>query len=167
LDDLSLFLRQFEHATGLSMQVTKTRERPDFEVVREADTFGLELVKVVGSPQRKYRVLDGEPTLSDSDASDLVQMAIYDKEVKRASPGWGFPHKTILVVQLFGALARDVYRYWDETIRAEVNATGFIEIWLSDHSPVEPHGTVEIVGVKTKCRNGMHRHSMFGSKPYG
>lgn len=169
LDDLALFLRQFEHATGISIEVTGKRERPDFVVVCEGKTFGLELVKVVDSPSDRFwqSVLGGRQGMTVSEASDWVQEAIHRKDAKRASDGWGFPNDTILVVQIFGIEARDIYDYWDEMILDELRGTGFAEIWLSDHGPVEPYGTVEIVGVKTGMWDGVHRHSMFGSKPYG
>ena len=168
-DELSLFLIQHEHVTGMSTQILSRRERPDFEVLREGRVFGLELVKVVDSPRDRFwnALLIGSDKMSVSDASDRIQEAIYDKDRKRASCGWEFPNSTILVVQVIGADIQDVMRYWDETILHEVRATGFSEIWLSDHSPIEPFGTVEIIGIKTGEWAGLHRHSAFGTKPYG
>jgi hypothetical protein len=165
--DLCFFLREFEYATGITMTVKTARERPDFEVLRGGKTYGLELVRVMLSPRERLEktLLGEEEQMSDSD--DSVQMAIHNKEKKRASTGWGFPDSTILIVQLIGARGRDVFRFWDEDILEELRATGFFEIWMSDHGPLGPHGTVEIIGVKPEEWEGIHTHSKYGGKPYG
>lgn len=111
--------------------------------------------------------MNGNDEMSVSDASDRIKQAVYDKDRKRTSKGWAFTNDTILIVQVFGVNIRDVWHYWDETILDELRETGFVEIWLSDHAPVEPFGTVEIAGIKTEGCDGIHQHSMFGAKPYG
>ena len=77
------------------------------------------------------------------------------------------PDSTILVVQLIGARGRDVFGFWNDGILDELRATGFVEIWLSDYGLLGPHGTVEIIGVKPVEGEGVHPHSMHGTKPYG
>lgn len=167
--DLDLFVREHARITGIKTQVVRRRERPDFEVRRDDGTFGIELVQVVESPDKRFwrEVFDGRCEMTVSNASVAIQEAIYEKEAKRRSDGWGFPDSSILVVQLRGCSGSDVFAYWDEIILAEIGATGFVEIWLCDHSPEEPYGTVELIGLKPERWQGVHRHSMYGSKPYG
>jgi len=167
--DLDLFLREHLRITGIVTRSVCPRERPDFEVAREDGTFGLELTQVVESPDEHFarEVLSGRDEMRVADASDTIQEAIYQKEEKRKSRDWGFPMSTILVVQLRGCSGEDVFRYWDDTIIEEVSATGFVEIWLCDHSPVEPYGTVKLTGVKPIFWLGVHPHPRRGSKPYG
>lgn len=168
-NDLILFLREHERVTGIETRVIARRERPDFEVRRREKTFGMELVQVVEEPGKKFwrAVLDGRDGMIVSDASDSIQEAIYQKEKKRQSSGWAFPDATVLVVHLKDGSGKDAFAFWDEPILSALCDTGFVEIWLCDHAPEEPYGTVELIGIKPATWRGVHRHSMFGSKPYG
>ncbi|HRH96634.1 MAG TPA: hypothetical protein PLB55_11895 [Prosthecobacter sp.] len=167
--DLLLFLHEHERVTGVNTHIVSSRERPDFEVERESKIFGVELVQVVESPETRLFsvIMDGHDEMTVSDASDAIQNAIYKKEEKRVSEGWALPDNSILIVQLRQCPGEDIFHYWDDTIFDEVCGTGFAEIWLSDHTPEEPYGTVEIAGIKPARWRGVHRHSLFGTKPYG
>ena len=166
--DLLLFLREHERVTGLTTHIVELRERPDFEVERESTIFGVELVQVVKSPETRFFsvIMDGHDEMSVDDASDAIQNAIYKKEKKRVSDGWSLRDSSILIIKLRQCSGEDIFRYWDDTIFEEVCSTGFVEIWLSDHTPEEPYGTVEISGIKPERWRGVHRHSLFGTKPY-
>jgi hypothetical protein len=96
-----------------------------------------------------------------------VQETLYRKDKKRASPGWQFPKSTILVIQLIGSDGEEMAEYLDDQLMDEMAGTGFREIWISDHSPMEPYGTVQLIGVKPKRWRGVHRHRFYGTKPYG
>lgn len=167
--DLEFFLREYTRITGLNTRAVRRRERPDFEVQRDDATFGVELVQVVDSPDKRFcrTVLNGLEEMTVSDASDAIQEAIYKKETKRRSAGWEFPMASILVVQLRGCSGADVFAYWDEAILSELSGTGFLEIWLCDDGLKESYSTVELIGVKPSRWQGVHPRSMYESKPYG
>jgi hypothetical protein len=101
------------------------------------------------------------------DAALLVQEAVNIKDKKRASPGWLHPRSTIFVIQLRGSDGEKMAAYLDEQLMDEMAGTGFREIWIADYSPMEPYGEIQLIGVKPKRWRGLHRHCLYGTKPYG
>ena len=97
----------------------------------------------------------------------MVQEATYAKDEKRTSPGWHYPQSTILVIQLIGSDGEEIVTYVDDHLMNEMAETGFREIWVADYSPMEPYGTIQLIGVKPKRWRGLHRHRFYGTKPYG
>jgi hypothetical protein len=97
----------------------------------------------------------------------LVQDVAYAKDKKRASPGWHYPKFTILVIQLIGSDGDEMASYLNDQLMDEVAETGFREIWVADYSPMEPYGTIQLIGIKPKRWRGAHRHRFYGRKPYG
>jgi hypothetical protein len=71
------------------------------------------------------------------------------------------------VIQLIGSDGEEMAEYLDDQLMDEMAETGFREIWISDHSSVEPYGTVQLIGVKPKRWRGVHRHRFHGTEPYG
>ena len=73
-EDLYLFLREHARVTGIATQTVYRRERPDFEVVRDDGTFGLEMVQVVESPEQQFArsVLSRRDEMRVSDVFDAV-----------------------------------------------------------------------------------------------
>lgn len=168
--DLYLFLYEYQKITGEITEVLEASESPDFIIQKSKNVFGLELVQVVESPETRFSrfIFDGNDEIDVSDASDLIQNTIYKKEEKRKSPQWRYPNSTILVVQLRQIFAENILFYLDDAIFTELaETTGFVEIWLSDHSPEEPYNTVELLCIKPESWRGLYRHSKYGSKPYG
>jgi hypothetical protein len=166
---LEPFLDEYKHVTGVELTALTASERPDFICRRQGRRVGLEVVRAMQHPvQRRWRMILGEDGQLDGlDAALLVQEAVYAKERKRASAGWQYPDRTILVVQLLGADGEETAEYLDDQLMHEMSATGFREIWIADYSPMEPYGTVQLVGVKPKRWRGAHRHRAYGMKPYG
>jgi hypothetical protein len=118
--------------------------------------------------QRRWDIILGrEGLLHGQDAAILVQEAAYRKEKKRASAGWWHPKSTILVIQLIGSDGEQMAKHLDDELMDEMEETGFREIWIADYSPMEPHGTVQLIGVKPKRWRGPHPHRFDGMKPYG
>ena len=92
---------------------------------------------------------------------------VYRKEKKRSEPDWGYRDRTILVLMLVDSRVDEMEPFLDQEIIAEMNSTGFFEIWLADYTIREAYGTVRLYGVKPEKWQGLHNHSMTGNKPYG
>ena len=45
--------------------------------------------------------------------------------------------------------------------------TGFVEIWLADHSTVEPFGEVRLIGLYPPRVFGLHYQPALEGKPFG
>jgi hypothetical protein len=168
-DSLDSFLEEYAHVTGVKLTLTSAGERPDFVCERRGRSYGLEVVRAMRNPLECSwdSILGRDDHLDGLDASILVQDVLYDKEHKRASPGRRFQKSTILVIQLIGGDGEEMVQYLDSQVMNEMAQTGFREIWVSDHSPIEAYGTVQLVGVKPKRLRGIHRHRFYGFKPYG
>jgi hypothetical protein len=167
--ELGPFLEEYAHVTGFDLIPIAAGERPDFVCEKGYRRYGLELVKAMRDPvKRRWDViLGGSGHLNGVDATWKVQEVTYDKEKKRASPGWRYPKSTILVIQLIGGDGVEVAAHLDHRLMDEMSKTGFREIWIADDSPMEPYGTIQLIGIKPKRWRGLHRHRFFGTKPYG
>jgi hypothetical protein len=168
-EEAELFLSDYTHATGVQMTLVAVSERPDFVCEKEGKHYGLELVRVMRNPigRRLEVVFGGDGQLHGQDAADRIQETVYAKEEKRASDGWQYPESTILVVQLVGSDGEELVDYLHDQLMDEMAETGFCEIWIADESTIEPFGTVQLIGVKPDRWRGLHRHSSYGTKPYG
>lgn len=168
-DGLDSFLDEYAHVTGVELTLIAPGERPDFLCEKRGRRYGLEVVRAMRNPVgRSWDVVMGrDDHLHGLDAAILVQETLYGKEKKRASPGWRFPKSTILVIQLIGSDGEEMAEYLEDQLMDEMAETGFREIWISDHSPMEPYGTVQLIGVKPKRWRRVHRHRFYGTKPYG
>jgi len=168
-DGLDSFLEEYVHVTGDELTLIAASERPDFACEKRRRRYGLEVVQAMRSPvDRRWDVVMGrDDHLHGLDAAVLVQETLYRKEKKRASAGWLFPKSTILVIQLIGSDGEEMAEYLDDQLMDEMAGTGFKEIWISDHAPMEPYGTIQLIGIKPKRWRGVHRHRFYGTKPYG
>jgi hypothetical protein len=168
-EDLYQFLEEYARVTGTQLIPIAAGERPDFVCEKRGRRYGLELVKAMRNPvQRRWEViLGGTGHLSGHDATLLVQDVAYAKDKKRASPGWSYPKSTILVIQLIGSDGEEMVVHLDNQLMDEMAETGFREIWIADYSPMEAYRTIQLIGVKPKRWRGLHRHRLFGTKPYG
>jgi hypothetical protein len=54
------------------------------------------------------------------------------------------------VVQLIGSDGEEMAEYLDDQVMNEMAETGFREIWIADEAPLEPYGTVQLIGVKPR-----------------
>ncbi len=168
-DDLEPFLEEYSYVTGAELTLVGAGERPDFVCEKRGRRYGLEVVRAMRDPvQRSWEVvLGGDGHLHGLDAAILVQDILYRKDKKRASAGWRYQTSTILVIQLIGSDGEEMAEYLDAQLMDEMADTGFREIWIADDSPMEPYGTVQLIGVKPKRWRGAHRHRFYGKKPYG
>lgn len=168
-DDLDSFLDEYARITGTVLTLVSAGERPDFLCEKDGERYGLEVVRAMQDPiVRRDRIVMGrDGQLDGLEAAILVQEAVYKKEEKRTSKGWSHPDATILVVQLIGSDGEEMAQYLDEELMDEMTETGFREIWIADHSQLEPYGTVQLIGVKPTQWRGVHPHKFDGMKPYG
>lgn len=169
-EDVYLFTTEYEAVTGRALEIVSPYERPDFLCSRGREPrLGLEIVRVMEDPlyRRDQELLYGEAEVDPVGTAIALQEAIYHKDKKRASAGWRCPGRTILVVQLMDAPIEDVARYLDNQILDELHDTGFLEIWVADHTVVDPYGTVQLMGIKPRRWRGVHKHRFHGTKPYG
>jgi hypothetical protein len=167
--DLEPFLDEYEHVTGIKLAGVAGSERPDFICQRGRRRVGLELVKAMQDPvQRQWEAILGrEGLMHGLDAALLVQEIAFAKERKRASAGWQYAESTILVIQLIGSDGEEMAEYLDDQLMDEMAETGFREIWIADHSQMDPYGTVQLIGVKPRRWRGPHPHRYSEMKPYG
>ena len=157
-DDLAPFLEEYAYVTGVELTLVGAGERPDFVCEKRGRRYGLEVVRAMRDPvQRSWDIVLGhDGHLHGLDAAILVQDILYRKDKKRASAGWQYQKSTILVVQLIGSDGEDLAEYLEDQLMDEMADTGFREIWIADYSPMEPHGTVQLIGVKPKRWHGVH-----------
>lgn len=168
-DGLDPFLEEYARVTGNELKLLAAGERPDFICEKRGRRYGLEVVRAMQNPvDRSWDVVFGrDGQLHGLDAAILVQDVVYQKERKRASAGWQYPKSTILVVQLIGSDGEEMAEYLDDQLMDEMSETGFREIWIADETPIEPYGTVQLIGIKPKRWRGVHPHRFYGRKPYG
>ncbi|MBM3748755.1 MAG: hypothetical protein FJW34_23520 [Acidobacteria bacterium] len=168
-DELYPFLEEYAYLAGVELTLVGAGERPDFVCEKRGRRYGLELVKAMRDPvQRGWEVILGSDShLHGLDAAALVQEVAYSKDKKRRSPGWRYPKSTILVIQLVGSDGEEMASYLDDQLMDEMAETGFREIWIADYSPMEPYGTIQLIGVKPKRWRGAHPHRFYGMKPFG
>jgi hypothetical protein len=168
-DAAEQFVEEYTRVTGVPLTLIGAGERPDFVCEKRGRRHGLELVRAMRDPvQRDWEViLGGDGHLHGLDAALLVQEAVYVKDKKRASPGWRYPGSAILVIQLIGSDGEEMAEYLDDQLMDEMAETGFREIWVADYSPMEAYGEIQLFGVKPKRWRGIHRHRLYGTKPYG
>lgn len=168
-DSLDPFLDEYLHVTGEELVLVAAGERPDFVCEKGGRRFGLEVVRAMRNPvdQSWDVIFGGDGQLHGLDAAILVQETLYRKDQKRASAGWKYPKSTILVIQLIGSAGDEMAEHLDDQLMDEMADTGFREVWIADYAPMEPYGTVQLIGVKPTRWRGVHRHRFYGRKPYG
>jgi len=168
--ELQPFLDEYRAITGRTLNVLGRSERPDFICVRgSGPRLGLELVRVMEDPgiHQSREILHGVTEADPVDTAVRLQEAVYNKEAKRASPGWQYPKRTILVLQVMDAPVESVAYHLDDELMDEMSATGFLEIWAADYTIMEPHGAVQLLGIKPKRWRGIYPHGFYGQKPFG
>ena len=168
--ELEPFLEEYQVVTGTVLEILGWGERPDFICARGTEPpIGIELVKVMHDPESKMwrTILDKQDYMDAPDAAILLQEILYRKDGKRASQGWQYPDRTILVLQIMDARIDEVVCYFDSELMDEMTQTGFLEIWAADYTLMEPYGTVQLLGIKPQQWRGLHSHRFQGMKPYG
>ena len=164
------FLKEHHLVTGKKISVLRDWERPDFIVGDDTGKhYGLEVVRVMVDPEQRMwrRILDGQEFMDPIDTAIRLQDCVYQKDEKRSSPDWVLSDSTILLLALIDAPIADIEPFIDEEILAELNTTGFVEIWVADFTLEEAYGTVQLMCLKSDAYIGLHDFHPVSSKPYG
>ena len=167
--DLEYFLRARESATGETLLFSETSESPDFICLRPNGTaVGIEHTKIEHNPE--YREILESCRRYDGGLDNFAVFwaasnAIIKKETKRRKTHWKFPDSTILVLDLV-----EGYRIecWPDAhgYSNEIEDSGFMEVWISDHSTIETHNEVTAIGLFPKEIWGIQGQGYLGAPPY-
>jgi hypothetical protein len=166
---LSYFLDAYSTVTGTTLTVVSSGESPDFICVHPSgELVGVELAR---SPHDHERAVDDriwtDRTMRSYDLLDAVSCMITAKERKRLSPHWRTPNNTILVIELLD-YTFDSLRWTDRSsLSDDYASSGFIEIWLADHSTLEAFREVRLIGLYPPHFWGLHPQPALEGKPYG
>ncbi|MEO6788944.1 MAG: hypothetical protein ABI318_22710 [Chthoniobacteraceae bacterium] len=166
---LSYFLGAYRTVTGIGLTVSSNGESPDFICARTSgELVGVELAR---SPHNHQLAVNDriwtDRTMESYDLLGAITGIITAKERKRRSPHWRTPHNTILVIELLDYSFKSLYWTDDSSLSDDYSDAGFIEIWLSDHSTLEPFGVVRLIGLYPRHFWGVHPRSALEGKPYG
>ena len=148
-EHLGYFLVARTSATGEKLTLVADSEAPDFVCSRPDGTLvGIEHTRIEYNPERTEileacRAYSGE--LDNFAVFWAAARAIASKERKRRKPHWKHPDATILVLDL-----PEGYRFedWpaDSSMADDFSDSGFIEVWISDHSSIEAYGEATAIG---------------------
>jgi hypothetical protein len=163
------FLRARKSATGEALSLVSDSEAPDFICRRpNGEVVGVEHTRILYNPERdEIRQYLGtyDP---DSDNFQVLwgsAVALAKKEAKRRKPHWKYPDSTILVLDLIGHTRIESWPE-DDTLSDDFKDSGFIEVWISDHSSIETHGEVMAIGLFPKERWGIQGQGYLWAPPY-
>src|SRR5438105_2440725 len=146
---LECFLAAYRTVTGAALGVISSGESPDFICARPTgELVGIELARSPHDPDSAvYERIWGDGTMESFDLLDAVNRMITSKQRKRMSPHWRTPDNTILVIELLNYSFATLRWTEDSSLSEDYEDTGFIEIWLSDHSTIETFGEVRLIGL--------------------
>lgn len=167
--DLLHFLDARASATDEKLVLAEDSEAPDFICQRPDGTrIGVEHTRIAfNSDQTELRRVLRE-VHEGHDNFDLIWSAVHAiarKEGKRRKPHWEFPDATILVLDL--PEGDRIEKWPEETSLAEEFAdSGFLEIWISDHSSLEAYGEVTAIGLYPSSIWGIQGQGYLWGPPY-
>ena len=166
---LCLFLKARASATGETLTLESDSESPDFICTRpDGSKVGVEHTMIAFNSEQteRRRIMREEHDGNDNfELAWSAAAAISKKEEKRCKPHWKLPEATILVLDLpEGERMED----WpDESdLAAEFSGSGFLEIWISDHSSLETHGAVTAIGLYPAKIWGIQGQGYLWAPPY-
>jgi hypothetical protein len=168
-EHLEQFLSARASAVGEELSLVADSESPDFICRRPTgELVGIEHTKIEYNPERTEtleacRAYDGE--LDNFAIVWAAARAVTAKECKRRKPHWKYPHTTILVLDL-----PEGYRFeeWpaDSSLSQDFSESGFLEIWISDHSSIEAYGKVTAIGLYPASIWGIQGQGYLWGVPY-
>jgi hypothetical protein len=131
---------------------------------------GVELAKLMRDPETAFwdEALDRRTFRSGDEVFYAAQEAIAKKGAMLKKGPWGNPGNTILVLQLMDCPLSEAKPFFDRSLQVEFAAQGFAEIWIADHTIIEPFGAVDLFGLHPGKWWGFHEGPRpHGHKPYG
>lgn len=168
-EHLEYFLSARRYATGEELTLVADSEAPDFVCERTSgELVGVEHTRIEYNPERTEilqacRAYDGE--LDNFAVFWAAARSLANKERKRRKPHWKYPDATILVLDL-----PEGYRFedWpeDSSMSDEFSDSGFIEVWISDHSSIEESGEVTAIGLYPASIWGIQGQGYLWGVPY-
>jgi len=165
-EHLFQFLDAYETVTDVALTIRSRRESPDF--ICALPSGGLVGVELARSPHDyEMAVHDriwADRTLASFDLLASVSSIIAVKEHKRQSQRWP---NTILVVELLDYSFESLAWTSDSSRADDFSDTGFHEIWLADHSTIDPFGELRLIGLYPSRIFGIHHQPALEGKPYG
>lgn len=168
-EHLERFLAARESATGEKLSLVAASEAPDFVCSRpDGRLVGIEHTRIEYNPERT-EILESCGTyhgeLDNFAVFWAAARAIAAKEAKRRKPHWKHPDATILVLDLpEGCRFED----WpeDSAESGEFRKSGFMEVWISDHSSIEEYGEATAIGLYPSSIWGIQGQGYLWSVPF-
>jgi hypothetical protein len=166
---LAYFLEAYRIVTGSELTFVGSGESPDFICARASgELVGVELAR---SPHDHERAVDdriwGDGTMESYDLLDAIGSMIAAKQRKREAPHWRTPNNTILVIDLLDYSFDSLCWTEDLSLSDDYASTGFIEIWIADHSTLEAFREVRLIGLYPSHLWGLHSQPALQGKPFG
>lgn len=165
---LMLFLEARKSATGEELTFLREDESPDFVCKRpDGSLVGIEHTKVVYNPEWREEMSADEwdDAIDDWEVLWGAYNAVQKKEKKRQLAHWKLPNATILVLDFVDGNA---LQSWDASAEPsdDFAGTGFLEIWLTDHSSLEAYGAVTAIGLYPPSIWGIQGQGYLAGPPY-
>jgi hypothetical protein len=163
------FLDAYHTVTGVSLHIIGRGETPDFLCIDPSGQLvGVELARSPHDYERRiHDRIWGDCTMSAHDLLDNVAGMIAGKERKRQSSHWRTPHSTMLVIQLLDYTFDSLVWTRDCSLAEDYSETGFVEIWLADHSTLGAYSQVRLIGLHPRKHWGVHHQPALEQKPFG
>ncbi len=167
---LNYFNTTYEKVVGDSLEIIKSDERPDFICKRKDGTLvGVELVQVRRSHPNDViydQCINKNLTMHPTQTLDIIPYIIYNKAEKIKSKDWSLPEKTILIIHLSESPLWEINEaiLTDESL-PDLEAYGFIEIWMADFSEIDAYNNIELLCLFPTTIRGYYERPL--QKPYG
>lgn len=164
-DHLGLFLSAYEKATGESFELVDN-ETPDF-IGRDAEgrTVGIELTQLRFAPDVRFirRTFEEDDRGGVGDPYWELLALGHQKSSKLTKGLWPQCERKILVIMLIDCGLDEVKHYFDTDTPSP---GGFDEVWLADHTLVDPFAGVDLYPLVHATLEGLDVSSR-DKKPYG
>ena len=167
--DLEYFIRAREAVVGEKLSLLEDSEAPDFICTRpDGSRVGIEHTKIEYDPENREiqeACREFDWGLDNFAVFWAASGALIKKETKRRKDHWRIPEATILVLDLIDG---DLIEEWptEDSYSEDFADSGFIEVWISDHSTIETHGEVTAIGLYPKRIWGVQGQGYLGRPPY-
>lgn len=168
-EHLELFLSARKHATGEELRHQSDSESPDFVCLRpNGEVVGVEHTRIEYNPERTElleacRVPHGE--LDNFAVLWAAALALAKKEVKRRKAHWKHPQATILVFDLPEGVRIENWPD-DSELSDDFADSGFVEVWICDHSSLGEFGEATAIGLFPRAIWGIQGQGYLWGVPY-